>query len=167
MVEHEFLEVLARTLKLKYQNDGLLTPVSCLKEIVCLEYSFVRLVRIAFEHGCSPEIPQDTSFCVLHHIKAEWSKDTEVHGSIYLLHESGLFVAIANSSLDGHRLNDSLHHELSGEAEKDDVERDEREIVSSLCIHIWSTGIVGAFIVGEEDGVMEDVVFSWIQEIPR
>lgn len=57
VVPNQLLKILAWFLKLKKQNNGLLRPVRCLKQIVRLEESLVASMRKPLEHGSCFEVP--------------------------------------------------------------------------------------------------------------
>lgn len=137
VVQDQLLEILAWLLQHQQQDQGLLSPVTGLQQVVGLEQTLVGVVREILEHASRVEVPDGGS---RHDIQAEWTVDAKVHGRVELLHEARLLGAALDSPSDGQWTDESLHEELAGEAEDDSVEGHKGEIGLSLSIVNWFIG---------------------------
>lgn len=154
MVTDEFLEVLTGLLHAENEDNGLLSPVGGLEEVVELEGGIVGLVGEVLVHAAGVEVPDGGA---AHDPHADRTEDGEVDGRVGLLHEAGLLV-LTEASAAGQGAEDLLHDELAGEGEDDGVEGDEGDIPGALAI------LDGAFVidlagelVGEEDEAVDGV----------
>lgn len=75
MMQHQLLEILPRLLQHEQQDQTLLSPVTGLKQVVCLEQAFMRLMREVLKHGSCVEIPHRGA---AHDIQTERTVDTKV-----------------------------------------------------------------------------------------
>lgn len=132
MVSHKLLEILPRLFQHQEENNGLLRPVAGLEEVIGLEQAVVLSVRVPFKHGRRIEVPDIRP---AHHVQTKRSEDSEVHRSIYLLHEPGCFPLGRDPTVHGERTNHPLHNDLARKGEHNGVKRDESNVLWTLPIH--------------------------------
>lgn len=162
MMANQLLEILTGLLQLQQKHNGLLSPVTGFEKVVRLEQSLVLTVREVLKHSSGVEIPDIRT---LHHVQAEWAENTEVDGSVNLLHEaSGLALAL-DTTVHCQRPDKLLHDELSGKREDHGVECDKRDILLSFAVHGRTAGGFGRLRVGEEDRAMHRIRRGWIDRI--
>jgi len=171
MMQHQLPKVLPRFLELQHQHQALLRPVRALQEVVRLEHALVRAMREPSVHACGIEVPDRGP---THHVQPKRPKNGKIHGGIELFHKPSHLIASTDASADTDRTDEALHQELAAEAEHDDVEGDEGEVLGSLAIlrdvpDVGGQG-VGAFDegrvgVGEEDGGVQRVVLAGGDEV--
>lgn len=157
-------KVLARFLQLQKQHNRLLGPVTRLEEIVCLEQSLVLAMRESLEHGSRVKVPEGRA---LHHVQAEWTKDTKVDRGVHLLHEPSRLALTPDPGPDRERADHLLHDKLARERQDDGVEGHERDILLSLAVHYGPAGGFRRQGVGEEDGAMHRVGRGRVDGIQR
>lgn len=132
MMENQLFKILPRFLKQQHQHDSLLRPITALQKIIRLERRLVRPVREPLHHARRVEIPHRR---LAHDIQPKRPKDAKVHRRVELFHEPALLGSFLNPPANRQRSNESLHQELSGEREEDDVERHELEVLGALAVH--------------------------------
>lgn len=88
-------------------------------------------MRVRFEHGRRVEIPDRSS---RHHVQAKRPEYRKVDCCVDLLHEAVLLGAGADAEVDGERANNSLHEELAGEGEDDNIECHKGEVARPFAI---------------------------------
>lgn len=95
VVTDELLEVLAGLLHAKDEDDGLLSPVCGLEEVVKLDGGRVCAMREAFVHASSVKVPDRSR---AHDPEAKGAENAKVDGGVNLLHESSLLAAAQASA---------------------------------------------------------------------
>jgi hypothetical protein len=125
VMANELLEVLARLLHAQQQDDGLLSPVGGLEEVVEFEVSRQRLVRIGLVHAARVKVPDG---CARHDVHAGGTKKGKVDSRVHLLHEAGLLAPRAHSTPARHRSQQLVHDELAREGQQDGVEGNKSNI---------------------------------------
>jgi len=146
MMRNQLLKVLPRLLQHKQQHNRLLRPVTRLKEIVRLDDGLVRAVREALVHANRVEVPHRRP---AHDPDTKRPVQRKVQRRVRLLHEPRLFIPVPDPKPYRNRANESLHAELAGEAQDDNVETDESEVTSALAVVNWAIG-VRADVGGDE-----------------
>ena len=131
MVSHEFFEIFPRLFQQQTEHNGLLSPITCLQQVIRLEQTFMASVRESFEHARGIEVPNGRS---RHNQQAEWSKNAKIHRRIHLFHESVLLGAGLDAKVDCQGPNEPLHQEFAGERKDNDMECDKGEIKAAFAI---------------------------------
>ena len=131
MMAHKLFIIPAPFFQPETEDDGLLSPVAGLQQIIRLEQRLMGSIRKGFVHAGSVEIPDGGS---VHDIQAIGTKGTEIDGGIHLLHEAVLLRAGAKFEPARKRPEDALHGEFAGEGEDDDVESHETKVFGAFAI---------------------------------
>lgn len=168
MVPHELLEIFPGLLQLQAQHNGLLRPIACLQQVICLEYPFVASVWKAFEHSTCVEIPDRRP---RHDVQPQRSKDAEVNCCVRLFHEAVLLCARADATPECERAEKPLHDELACEGQNDHIEGHEFEVIDTFAVEssrirlrvgvVGYKGVIRGKRVGEEDGAVEGIARIW------
>ena len=138
MMRNQLLKVLPWLLQHKQQHNRLLRPVARLQQIIGLDHRLVGAVRETLIHANRVEVP---------HRRATHDPDTKrpvqrkVQRRVRLLHEPRLLIPVPDPEPNRNRANESLHAELAGEAQHDNVEADESEITPALAVVNWAIGV--------------------------
>lgn len=126
----------------------------------------MRSVGESLVHPRSVEVPHGRP---AHDPQPKWTKNGEVYSGVELLHESVLFRAGLDTVALCDGKNETLHQELAGEGEDDNVEGDESEVLLAFAVlcdiaNVWWEGIRalvhGRVGVGEVDRWVERVVLA-------
>lgn len=153
VVTNKLLEILARLLHTQDEDNGLLSPVGRLKEVVELDRSQMGLVGEPLVHAAGVEVPHGS---MAHDPEAKRTQDTKVDGRVHLLHEAGL-LATAEIIPASERREELLHNELAGERQDNGIEGDKSDIPATLSILSRFVGVVLRQLVREEDEVVDRV----------
>lgn len=169
VVAHELPEVFSWLLHAEHQDNGLLSPVGGLEEVIKFEAGLVGAVGESLVHAAGIVIPDGGA---AHDVDAGGTEEGKVDGRVRLFHETGLLGTGTNARATGQGLEELLHDELACEGEDDGVEGDEGDVVDALAIvdgraRGRGQGVVGAWFdgIGEENKFVDRVPFGRIEGI--
>lgn len=153
VVGDELLEILTGLLHSEDEDNGLLSPVCGLEEVVELDTGLLSAMGEILVHASGVEVPDRSA---AHDVHAKGTEDTKIDGRVQLLHETCL-LALTETVPSRQGSEQLLHDELASKGEDDGIEGDEGEVPFALSIVGGSRGIIVGELVGEEDESMEGV----------
>ena len=164
VVSNELLEVLSGLLQLQQQDNRLLGPVACLKQVECLEERLMFSVRESLKHGSRVEVPDIRP---AHDIETERTENAKVDCRVYLFHKPCRLAFAANSAPDRERPDQSLHQKLPSERQNNRVERDKRNILRPFSVHDRTARGLRGLRIREENGAVHRVGLCRVDQVQR
>lgn len=161
VMSNELLEVLSRLFHTKDQDNGLLSPVSSLEEVIKLDDALVGTVREVLVHAASVEIPDGSA---AHDVHASRPENTKVNGRVQLLHKPCL-LALAKTSGASKRPEHLLHNELTCKREDNSVKSNKGNIPAALAIVQGFCWIVPRKRIRQEDEAVERIGLGRVDSV--